>query len=73
MATGNVKAAYSKSGSRAELLRNAAFADAFVEAKRRVAMMDLRFVEEPDSTRQALLEIYAATVLKTPHNDFENH
>jgi hypothetical protein len=35
--------------------------------------MDLRFVEESDPTRQALLEIYAATILKTPYNDFENH
>jgi hypothetical protein len=35
--------------------------------------MDLRFVEEADPTRQALLEIYAATVLETPFNDFENH
>jgi len=30
-------------------------------------------VEETDPTRQALLEIYAATVLKTPFNDFDTH
>ncbi len=49
------------------------FASAFKEAKRRIASMDLRFVEESDPTRQALLEIYAATVLRTPYNDFHNH
>jgi hypothetical protein len=35
--------------------------------------MDLRFVEESDPIRQALLEIYSARVLKTPYNDFDNH
>ncbi len=35
--------------------------------------MDLRFVEETDPFRQALLEMYAAIALKTPHNDFETH
>jgi hypothetical protein len=35
--------------------------------------MDLRFVEESDPTRQALLEIYVAVTLKTPFNDFDNH
>ncbi len=35
--------------------------------------MDIRFAEEFDSVRQALLEVYAATALQTPFNDFENH
>jgi hypothetical protein len=35
--------------------------------------MKLRYVEEPDPLRQALLEIYAATLLKTEFNDFETH
>jgi len=60
-------------GSRAELIKDVAFASAFIDAKRRVALMDLRFVEESDATSQALLEIYTATVLKTPYNDFDNH
>jgi hypothetical protein len=72
-ATGRLAASYSKSGSRAELLKDTAFASAFEAAKRRIASMDLRYVEESDPTLQALLEIYAATVLKTPYNDFENH
>ena len=72
-ATGRSKASYSKSGSRAELMKDAGFMASFEHAKRRIAEMDIRFVEELDSTRQALLEIYAATVLKTPYNDFDNH
>ncbi len=35
--------------------------------------MDLRFIEEQDQLRQALLEIYVSAVLKTPYNDFETH
>ena len=41
--------------------------------KARIRDMNVRFVAEADPTRQALLEIYAATVLNTPYNDFENH
>jgi hypothetical protein len=71
--TGRIKASYAKIGSRAELLMDGAFAPAFEAAKRRIALMDLRYVEESDPTRQALLEIYTAMVLKTPYNDFDNH
>jgi hypothetical protein len=35
--------------------------------------MEIRFVEETHPVRQALLEIYVATVLETPYNDFDNH
>ena len=35
--------------------------------------MEVRFVEERDSLRQALLEIYAAVALRTPYNYFDNH
>jgi predicted GIY-YIG superfamily endonuclease len=71
--TGKTKAAYTKAGSRASWLRHEEFRRAFEAAKRRIVDMDLRFVDEIDSTRQALLEIYAATVLRTPFNDFDNH
>lgn len=71
--TGRIAASYSKSGSRAELVKDLAFASAFEAAKRRIVSMDLRYVEESDPTGQALLEIYIATVLKTPYNDFDNH
>jgi hypothetical protein len=71
--TGMIRASYTKTGSRDALLQDPAFATAFTAAKTRVAAMDIRFVEEADSVRQALLEIYAATVLRTPYNDFDNH
>jgi hypothetical protein len=71
--TGRTQASYRTSGSRGELETDPVFRPAFVRAKARIRSMDLRFVEETDPTRQALLEIYAATVLETPFNDFENH
>jgi len=55
------------------LSKDPAFAQAFAAAKARIRQMDLRFVEENDPFRQALLEIYAAIALNTPHNDFETH
>lgn len=45
----------------------------FREAKERVAGMRVRYVEVPDSNTQAVFEVYAAVVLGTPHNTFENH
>lgn len=71
--TGKPKAAYTTDGSRAALMKDPAFAASFTEAKKRVRRMDLRFVEEPDSLRQALLEMYVAVVLRTPYNDFDTH
>lgn len=72
--TGNLKAAYKKGAtSRAGLMENPAFAAAFVSAKERVGRMHVRFVEETDPTRQALLEIYVSVVLATPYNDFDTH
>jgi hypothetical protein len=50
-----------------------AFAAAFTDAKARVRAMHVQFVEETDSLRQALLEIYVAVVLGTPYNDFNTH
>lgn len=71
--TGHVRASYSKVGSRAELAADAAFTQAFTGAKQRLSRLDVRFVEENSATRQVLLEIYVATVLNTPYNDFDNH
>jgi hypothetical protein len=34
---------------------------------------DIRYVEEAEPNRQALLEIYVAVALDTPFNDFKNH
>lgn len=35
--------------------------------------MDVRYVDESNPICQALLEMYVAVVLDTPHNDFGNH
>ena len=71
--TGRTKATYTKAGSRSELCADPVFGPAFEASKRRVAEMDIRYVGEAGSTAQALLEIYAATVLRTKYNDFDNH
>jgi hypothetical protein len=71
--TGKVEATYAREGSRAALENDPVFAGAFTDAKARVRSMDLRFIEEQDQLRQALLEIYVSAVLKTPYNDFETH
>jgi hypothetical protein len=72
--TGNVKAAYKKGElSRSGLVWNPGFAMAFAEAKARIRDMDVRYVEEADPVRQALLEVYVALALETPFNDFDNH
>ena len=39
-------------------------------AKARIAEMDVQFIEERDSVRRTLLEIYTAVTLATPYNDF---
>lgn len=72
-ATGMIRASYASEGSRANLVNDSSFGLSFAEAKRRVANMDIRFVEETNPVKQALLEIYTATTLSTPYNDFDNH
>lgn len=71
--TGHVRASYRREGSRHALMQDPLFSRAFQEAKRRIRLMDVRYVGEDDATRQALLEMYAATVLGTRYNDFDNH
>jgi hypothetical protein len=71
--TGRLKASYTQAGSRNALCADSVFGPAFDAAKRRLTTMDIRFVEEADSVRQAPLQIYAATALQTPFNDFDNH
>ena len=73
-ATGRLTAVYSGEGRRAALATDdPAFVVSFTDAKRRVRTMQVRYVEETDPLRQALLEIYAAVVLATPYNDFNTH
>jgi hypothetical protein len=71
--TGCVHATYNRKGSRSDLMDDPAFRDAFKAAKNRVRQMEVRFVEEADAIRQAILEIYVAVSLETPYNDFDNH
>ena len=71
--TGFLKATYKKKGSRADLMANAEFREAFEAAKARIRQMDVRFVEEADQLGQAMLEVYVAVALGTPHNDFATH
>ena len=74
LTTGNMKPTYKKGeGSRAALMEVPEFVAAFDHAKARIRAMDVRFVEETDPVRQALLEIYVAETLETPFNDFDNH
>ena len=71
--TGNVKATYKTDGSRKALMQQPEFVQAFQDAKARIRNMEVRFVEEPDQLRQAVLEMYISVVLETPFNDFDTH
>ena len=64
---------YAGPHTRQKLLQSAEFISGFSLAKARLNEMQIRFVEEEDSVRQALLEIYCAVALRTPYNDFETH
>jgi len=71
--TGYTEATYQKRGSRKDLLSKLDFREAFSEAKTRIREMDIRYVEETDQVKQALLEIYVTVALDTPYNDFKTH
>ena len=49
------------------------FRCAFDAARQRIKEMEVQFVEETDSIRQALLEIYTAMKVRAQYNDFDNH
>lgn len=71
--TGKLRPSYRPHGSRADLLRNPEFKAAFDDARGRIREMDIRYVEEPDPVRQALLEIYVALASGAEHNSFDTH
>lgn len=71
--TGILEATYSRKGSRVELEKDPEFRRVFKQAKARVRAMDIRYVEEKEPIRQAILEMYVALSLETPYNDFDNH
>ena len=66
-------ATYRPESSRESLVQDPRFRRAFEDAKTEVRALTIRFVEETDQVRQALLEIYAAVRLRTPHNEFATH
>lgn len=72
-ATRHVDASYRTRGSRKDLMADPVFEQAFVEAKKRIREMDVRYVEEQHPVRQALLEIYVAVALQARYNDFGTH
>jgi len=70
-ATGNHKASYKPDEkSRKELMKNSMFTAELLAQKKRIAKMTVRYVRVEDPTTQALLEIYTATVLGAPYNEF---
>jgi len=71
--TGKLQPSYKPKESRFDLLRNQEFRAAFDNARQRIRKMDIRYVEEADPVRQALLEIYVALASGAEHNSFDNH
>lgn len=67
------QAAYKTKGSRTELLKDPDFRAEYESAKQRIRKMQIRYVGEDNPLKQALLEIYAAVVSGTLHNDFDTH
>lgn len=72
-AAGITEVSYRGSRTRKALMETDEFWAGFSAAKARLAAMQIRYVEETDQVRQALLEIYCAVALKTPYNDFGTH
>lgn len=69
----HVREKYRRGSSGEDALKNVpGLADAFSRMKARLRSMEIRYVEEPDQVRQALLEIYVALSLGTKH-DFGTH
>lgn len=58
---------------KALMTQNSQLDPTFRRHKEAMRAMWIRYVEEPDPVTQALLEIYCAVALKTPHNDFDTH
>ncbi|WP_169738466.1 GIY-YIG nuclease family protein [Afifella pfennigii] len=72
-ATGHLKASYKPLGSRKHLMANEEFRAAFERTTARLRAMSGRYVVIDDLLSQHLFEVYAATALKTPYNDFATH
>ena len=68
-ATG-IKVSYRKGSSRRALLNDPRIADEYQRSKDRIRKMNVRYVDESDPVKQALLEIYVSLAASTPYNDF---
>ena len=60
-------------GTRKELLADPQFSAALDAARTKISEMHVRYVQEVDPVRQALLEIYVAVVVNARYNDFDTH
>lgn len=67
------RATYRKGQARSDVENQELFGKEFTAAKVRIRAMQVRYVEERDPIRQALLEIYVSLVHGTPYNDFDTH
>jgi hypothetical protein len=67
------RSTYRKGQARSDLANQELFAKEFAVATVRIRSMQVRYVEEKDPIRQALLEIYVSVVNDTPYNDFDTH
>lgn len=68
-----VGARYSGAHTRKQLLKDKDFRREYAAAKQRIREMSVRWVQESDPVKQALLEIYVVVVLQTPYNNFDTH
>jgi len=59
--------------TRSELEVNDEFKKIYDVKKNEVALMNVRVIEIPDATTQALFEIFASLELDTPYNIWKNH
>ncbi len=71
--TGKKKATYRKEDSLKDLLNQKGFQNAFNIARERIQGMEVQFIEEPDSIRQALLEICVSVRTNAKYSRFDNH
>jgi hypothetical protein len=68
------KPGYTKKDSKKNLLsNNKSVHDAYYKAMERTRKMKVRYIQEDDPLRQALLEIYVAIATKAKRNDFDTH
>lgn len=67
------KATYTRDGSRNMLLADEEFREVYEAAKARIRKMHVRYVNETNPLRQALLEVYVAVAANARYNDFDTH